>query len=657
MKNFAIILGTICTLGLVACVQPDPGPTPAINDPITIQLSNQDGDLQYCDDSGECTTLPYDGDCAIIEIDIDPATGATCERCITADGQAIDLGCANTSVGCVLVTLPDPDCVVCAYINGAIIYSTCTADEEPECYTDSDCISDDGIGGFCIDGQCVFEPGCLEDADCPAGFMCAFPDYGFPNEGGGSDPSPPQPPPDDWYGTCVPRDIGCTSDAECPGDMYCEMWCYEDQPTEPAFACGANADCPPGHACFDGMCICDSATGIDCMPPPPPPCEGICQPHHQNPCENVVCPTGMHCEAFDVYCFAPPCQPVAECVPDQRECIEDSDCPMGFACSIEVCPAMPCTPDYCPPCYGVCEPVEPEYCYSNEDCASDEICEFYEGVPCDQDGTCADPGLWAPGVCVPAPFVCETNEDCLSSAGELAYCVNGTCVFEFDCDQNHAFCDMIPPICPDGQVITVVNGCFGPCVDPGLCEPASQECFANTDCPPMHECLMYCWDCAPGDPTCIGGCEGVCVPFEPMCYSDQDCWDAAGNVGRCEGGMCVFEELYCWEDSECPGDMVCDQMCGGGGSPGTDPCDPDDPNCSGFAPCYGVCVPAPSDECFRTGCSGEICADQDMASACIWLDEFMCLDSAICERQDNGVCGWTMTEEANICMEDLGTTP
>ncbi|OGR13595.1 MAG: hypothetical protein A2341_22760 [Deltaproteobacteria bacterium RIFOXYB12_FULL_58_9] len=655
----------ICLMGILACTQADEPGTQQVQDPITIKLTNNNGDLEYCDANGECTTLPYDGDCAVVEIDIDQRTGNTCERCVLADGTVSDLGCVDTNVGCVLVTLPDPDCVVCAYVNGAIIFSTCTEQDSPDCYVSADCRDENGFGGFCLDGNCVYEPGCRENADCPPGFQCEYAGNDEPTPT--DDPANPSDPdwatdPDDspvspgWYGTCVPRDVDCFSDFDCPPHMYCQSWCYGEDPV--VGPCGDDGSCPDGFACLDGMCEPTCEDGMNCARPAPPPnCQGICQPYYENPCANVECPRGMHCEAYEVYCFAAPCPPVAECIPDYRECTGDLDCPDGFSCITEVCPAMPCYADGdCPPCYGICQPSLPEYCYSDDECGPGMTCEFYyeQGVTCDADGSCDVPAI-AAGVCVPSSVWCQTNDEC----GEMALCVDGECVFRFDCDASHAYCDMMPPTCPEGQVITVLNGCYGPCVDPYMCEPAQQGCIFNEECPPMHECLVYCWDCwedssGVPNPDCGAGCEGVCVPFEPYCQSDDECYDAAGNMGNCEGGWCIFETIGC-DDTTCPEGLVCEEICEGLGD-----CDSSDPNNCFLPPmeCYSICMAPPSDDCFRTGCSGEICADRDTSSACVYLEEYRCLDSAICERQVDGSCGWTSTDEAVRCiLEEVDRTP
>ncbi len=54
--------------------------------------------------------------------------------------------------------------------------------------------------------------------------------------------------------------------------------------------------------------------------------------------------------------------------------------------------------------------------------------------------------------------------------------------------------------------------------------------------------------------------------------------------------------------------------------------------------------------CIRTGCSGIVCADQEMMSTCEWKDEYECYKTARCERQQDGKCGWTKTTELTECI-------
>jgi hypothetical protein len=62
--------------------------------------------------------------------------------------------------------------------------------------------------------------------------------------------------------------------------------------------------------------------------------------------------------------------------------------------------------------------------------------------------------------------------------------------------------------------------------------------------------------------------------------------------------------------------------------------------------------PLAAGSCFATGCSGQICADRDVASTCEWRPEYACYDTARCEMQADGGCGWTQTAELEACLED-----
>jgi len=61
-----------------------------------------------------------------------------------------------------------------------------------------------------------------------------------------------------------------------------------------------------------------------------------------------------------------------------------------------------------------------------------------------------------------------------------------------------------------------------------------------------------------------------------------------------------------------------------------------------------------ADGCRRTGCSGQICADEEMASTCEYREEYACYKDAACERQPDGKCGWTPTESLRLCIESAG---
>ncbi len=59
----------------------------------------------------------------------------------------------------------------------------------------------------------------------------------------------------------------------------------------------------------------------------------------------------------------------------------------------------------------------------------------------------------------------------------------------------------------------------------------------------------------------------------------------------------------------------------------------------------------PEPVCFVGGCNNEICSSQkSIASTCAYRQEFACYESAKCEKQQNGQCGWTQTKELKTCI-------
>lgn len=137
------------------------------------------------------------------------------------------------------------------------------------------------------------------------------------------------------------------------------------------------------------------------------------------------------------------------------------------------------------------------------------------------------------------------------------------------------------------------------------------------------------------------------------CYDDGDC--APGTF--CEAGQCIANcpiETHilnfrgecvpkCYGPEQC-GD---EQHCNAG-----EVCLPD-PACPECDVCVGWCE-APPDECRPTGCNGEICASQDVASPCVALPEFACYQEVgICAMQTWGQCGWTPTPELDECLSQF----
>lgn len=54
--------------------------------------------------------------------------------------------------------------------------------------------------------------------------------------------------------------------------------------------------------------------------------------------------------------------------------------------------------------------------------------------------------------------------------------------------------------------------------------------------------------------------------------------------------------------------------------------------------------------CMKTGCSSQVCSDQEVITTCEFRPEYACYQKAICERQRNGECGFTQTPQLAECL-------
>jgi len=64
--------------------------------------------------------------------------------------------------------------------------------------------------------------------------------------------------------------------------------------------------------------------------------------------------------------------------------------------------------------------------------------------------------------------------------------------------------------------------------------------------------------------------------------------------------------------------------------------------------------------CKIGGCSSQLCVNansDDVISTCEWREEYACYQTARCEQQTDGNCGWTQTEELTSCLnKDSGSS-
>lgn len=240
------------------------------------------------------------------------------------------------------------------------------------------------------------------------------------------------------------------------------------------------------------------------------------------PCAAVPCtPEGD--------CPVPECEPEGTCVGTSEwrpeECVQDSDCPDGFACETAV---MPCGGFDCPPCACACpegadcdcvcppcsepepcDPVEVRYCvYAPKECGSDADCGA--GFECQVVEACSVSGCACDRGCACPP--CPEGEECPACP----------------CEEDPAPCE-----CPeDPEPECVTYGSF--------CVPAQIPCEDASDCPADFVCER--WDA----PVCA--CAACwCDPAEAECDCDPDC-GCSEPTGETEGA-CLPRS---WADAGIP---------------------------------------------------------------------------------------------------------
>ena len=54
--------------------------------------------------------------------------------------------------------------------------------------------------------------------------------------------------------------------------------------------------------------------------------------------------------------------------------------------------------------------------------------------------------------------------------------------------------------------------------------------------------------------------------------------------------------------------------------------------------------------CMKTGCSRQVCSDEEVITTCEFKPEYECYKQAACERQKSGECGFTQTPELAACL-------
>lgn len=320
------------------------------------------------------------------------------------------------------------------------------------------------------------------------------------------------------------NDCGDNSDEDSSQSAVCEdVRCREDQ-----YRCD-------GNRCISLHWVCDGER--DCV-------DGSDE-EPTSKCRNITCSASQHT-----------CHTTGKCIPLGWTCDSDLDCGEGDTsdehegCAYPECDVTEfrCTNQRCVPLDYVCD--------GDDDCrdGSDEkecgdVCHDGYGFTC--DGRCIGKGLVCNGV-----WDCENGTDELncnrSGNANISLCHKD----EFQCSDGQCIlkawhCDFKKD-CLDGSDehncgnATCSQNEFL-CHNRQECIPASFVCDSDNDCTDNSDeknCSLPRIKCLAPNHTCDNNTR--CIGITKMCDGTPDCKDGSDEGGRCDEGLCFFNDC---EDS------------------------------------------------------------------------------------------------------------
>jgi hypothetical protein len=302
-----------------------------------------------------------------------------------------------------------------------------------------------------------------------------------------------EPPPPSIVIYC-PECRSCTTDADCPGSMYCRNGRCRDC----AFGSPCCPPCPAGSDCVDGHCE-DCAETRDACCGNPDPC-----------CRDPVC--------CGNYCCQHPCE-CDPCLCDPCSCLNCND---GNACTTDGCSGgncshqqitcddgNPCTDDSCDPGSGCV--FTPRDCDDNDLCTDDSCdpntgeCVFSHEPDRDGDGVRDD--------CDNCPDDYNADQDDSDSDGVGDACDN--CPGDYNADQADSDHDGTGDACECEEQRSVGGFCVKAVKFAGAGEVQLKRRDANWSNDFYDdECSTVITEPVWNDPNCTGSP----VKNEPICF-------------------------------------------------------------------------------------------------------------------------------------------